>query len=101
MQANTMFFKVVPQRAGGFNILCGFNTKLVFNTAERVSSAANNLTLEAAEAIASKHARDLNAASTENITVDSVMRKLSKNAAEAFLSPADGSFAEMGIGKYL
>lgn len=101
MQANTMFFKVVPQRAGGFNILCGFNDKLVFATAERVTSEAPTLTAERARAIAEKHAADLNAASVLDCTSGSVHRKMEKNAANAFLSAALGTFAGVGIGRYL
>jgi len=96
MQANAMFYKVVPQRAGGFNVLCGFNPKLVFATAERITSAADTLTQEQAEEIARKHAADLNAADVLDRTSGSVWKKIVKNQEKQV--PAN--FVGMGIGYY-
>jgi hypothetical protein len=101
MQANAMFYKVVPQRAGGFNILCGFNPKLVFATAERVTSEDVTLTTERARSIAARHAVDLNAAGLLDCTADPIMKKLLKNdEGAAFAVAVAQSFAEMGIARY-
>lgn len=98
MQANTMYFKLVPQRCGSFNVLCGFNTKLVFATAERITSAASNVTAQEVERIAQGHAKDLNAAIVQDVTVDSVYKKIAKQT-EKLLDVK--SFAGMGIAQYL
>ncbi len=99
MQANAMFYKVVPQRAGGFNVLCGFNPKLVFATAERITSAADTLTQEQAEQIARGHAADLNAADVQDCTADSVWKKLQK--AQEKQEGKAANFADMRIGTYM
>lgn len=100
MQANTMYFKVVPQRAGGYNVLCGFNPKLVFSTAERVTSEDALLTPEKAEQIARKHAADLNAADVLDCTTGAVLKKLEKNVAGAETFVVPSNFTGMGIGHY-
>lgn len=103
MHANKMFYKVVPQRAGGFNVLCGFNTKLVFATAERITSAADTLTSAQAHEIALGHAMDLNAADVADVTNGSVLKKLDKNA-DMLYAGAVGhgqTFAGMGIAQYM
>ena len=99
MQANAMFYKVVPQRAGGFNVLCGFNPKLVFATAERITSAADTLTPAQAELIALQHATDLNAANVQDCTADSVWKKLEK--AQEKKEAGEAKFASMRIGTYM
>lgn len=99
MQANTMYYKVVPTRAKDFNIICGFNPKLVFATAERVTSAVYNVTAEHAEAIAKQHAADLNAANVQDVTSDAVWKKINKAAETVDIAP--GNFAQMGIGAYM
>lgn len=99
--ANTMFYKVVPQRCGSLNVLCGFNTKLVFATAERVTSAVHTLTPAEALAIAEAHASDLNAACVQDVTAGAVWKKLLKNEERSTLVDSGAkSFASLGIGSY-
>jgi hypothetical protein len=99
MQANTMYYKVVAQRNGGFNVLCGFNTKIVFATAERITSACSTATQAQCDDIAVRHAADLNAADVQDCTVGAVAKKLARNAElEQVLT---GRFSEMRIGNYL
>ena len=99
--ANTMFYKVVVQRAGDYAVLCGFNTKLVFATAERITSAATTLTLEQAMEIAYKHGEDLNAGEVVDITAASVYKKLEGADMRNLVDKAEKTFAEMGIAQYM
>ena len=99
--ANTMFYAVALQKTGSFNVICGFNPKLVFATAERVTSAVSTLTPAQARAIAEAHAADLNAACVADVTRNNVMKKLLKNEGDAPVDSSEKTFEELGIAQYL
>jgi hypothetical protein len=82
--ANTMNFRVVEQktpsgRTVGWNILGGFDPKLVFATAAYKESACDNATTGDIQVVVDKMAKHANAAGTCNLTSPAMLKKIAKN----------------------
>jgi len=82
--ANTMYFRVTEQKTPsgktvGWNILGGFDPKLVFATAAYKESCTDNATTGEIDFIVAKMAKHGNAASTSNVTSSGMLKKIAKN----------------------
>jgi hypothetical protein len=82
--ANTMYFRVVEQktpsgRTLGWNILGGFDPKLVFATATYKESACDNATTGDIQVVVDKMAEHARAANTCNMTSPALLKKIAKN----------------------
>ncbi len=82
--ANTMFFRVTEQKTPsgntvGWNILGGFDPKLVFATAAYKESATCYTTSTDIQRSVDKMAKLANAASTSDLTSSGILKKIAKN----------------------
>ena len=82
--ANTMFYRVTEQKSPsgrtlGWNILGGFDPKLVFATAAYKESAACNATTGDIDLVVAKMAKHGNAGGVSNLTSPALLKKIAKN----------------------
>jgi hypothetical protein len=82
--ANTMYYRVTEQKTPsgktiGWNVLGGFDPKLVFSTAAYKESATDNATTGDIELVVAKMAKHANAARTSDLTSSGMLKKIAKN----------------------
>ena len=82
--ANTLYYRVTEQKTPsgkvvGWNVLGGFDPKLVFSTAAYKESATDQATSGDIDLVVAKMAKHANAASTSNLTSSGMLKKIAAN----------------------
>jgi hypothetical protein len=77
--ASTVFVRVTAQdRQRGYQLLAGFDSKIVVATATRVMTLNGNLTRDALNATIAKVAKELNASEVRDVTAAGIQAQLRK-----------------------
>jgi hypothetical protein len=77
--ASTVFVRVTAQdRQRGYQLLAGFDSKIVVATATRVMTLSGALTRELLDATIARVAKDLNASEVRDVTASGIQVQLRK-----------------------
>lgn len=91
--ASTVFVRVTAQdRQRGYQLLAGFDSKIVVATATRVITLSGTPTRESLNAVIAKVAKELNASEVRDVTASGIQVQLRKLFNEA--NPAKTAAAE-------